>query len=237
MPFRPCFAPNPRRLDDGHEWVVYPFIAGSAYEGAAQQIEDAGALLGAIHAVDVPELAGLERHDYPVARTNEWIAGHAERAKAQMHAQTAVRFSALLEERTTQCEALPALPLAGGSFDFKAANLVFTPEPVLVDPDHAALLPRPYDLAIAALLFHCDAPQAPARLWTREEWRCFLASYESRIELAPVERAHWLAVLRLAWIDQGVWLLGNFPEGWADTRETQFLEDLATCDLERFALD
>ena len=107
---------------------------------------------------------------------------------------------------------------------------------MLVDPDNAARMPRLYDLAIAALLFHNDAPDAPHRLWTRAEWRCFLSSYDERATLTDDERRAWPVVLDLAWLDQGVWLLGNFPEGWADPAEAAFLRDLATSDLSQFAL-
>ena len=107
---------------------------------------------------------------------------------------------------------------------------------MLIDPDHAAFLPRIYDLAIAALLFHDDLPTAPGRLWTPAEWRSLLTGYTRIIRLDPAEHAAWPGMLRLAWLDQALWLLGNHPQGWEDPRERAFLTALATIDLAGFAL-
>lgn len=112
-----------------------------------------------------------------------------------------------------------SLPLAGCSFDFKASNLVFAPMSVLVDPDHAARIPRLYDLAVVALLFHNDLHSSLGRLWSKAEWHTFLAAYQAHMSLTDAERDFWKDVLRLAWLDQGVRLLGNFPEGWIKPKE------------------
>ena len=239
------FGENPRALGDGGQWVVYPYIeAAEAYTARAGQIEAAGALLGAMHAADGAEARGLRAYPAPPVRDAAWVTRHAEAAAAEMRA--AGRADGPFRAAVAGClgavgrEAagkLAGLPLAGGSFDFKASNLVFAPEPVLIDPDHAARLPRVYDLAVAALLFHNDLPSAPAQLWLPAEWAVFLAGYARHVRVTDHERAAWPAVLRLAWLDQGVWLLGNFPEGWRDPKEAAYLYDLATVDLGRFDLD
>jgi len=46
----------------------------------------------------------------------------------------------------------------------------------------------------------------------------------------------WPLILDLAWLDQGVWLLGNWPEGWADVKDRAYLLDLATFDPVVFPL-
>lgn len=231
-------APNPRRLSDGIEWVVYPFIEGTNYRGDAGQIGDAGRLLGKMHAADPAEVQRLVTHDQPVVRPREWIERHLASAAATMRSlgMNPSDFEALVADRVVQAAPVEGLPIAGCSFDFKASNLVFTPQPTLVDPDHAARMPRLYDLAVALLLFHCDLPSAPGQVWAEAQWRIFLEGYQEAITFAPIEERNWPSVLNLAWLDQAVWLLGNWPEGWTDEKERQYLADLAALDLNRFSL-
>lgn len=230
--------PNPRRLADGKEWVVYPFIEGASYHGEDSQIADAGRLLGKMHAADPPEAHCLKTYDQPMVRTAEWVGRHLSFATAAMRDLGMNPFSleALVADRLASAASVEDLPLAGCSFDFKASNLVFRPQPTLVDPDHAARMPRLYDLAVALLLFHCDLPSAPGHVWTDKQWRTFLSSYREEVTLSPVEEDNWASVLNLAWLDQAVWLLGNWPEGWADEKERRYLADLAVLDLDRFSL-
>lgn len=232
------FAPNPRLLADGHHWVVYPFVDGRTYTGDLAEIAAAGRLLGRLHASDVPETADLKTYPRPVSRSASWIDEHAAKGAAAMAAVgiDAAAFLQLVEARAVAIEPLDRLPLAGCSFDFKASNLVYAPHPVLVDPDHAARLPRLYDLAVAMLLFHNDLASAPHRLWTQAEWLAFVDAYLAIVPLEAHERVCWPDMLRLAWLDQGVWLIGNFPEGWSDPAEARYLDDLATANLTRFVL-
>lgn len=60
-----------------------------------------------------------------------------------------------------------------------------------------------------------------------------MEAYREKVTFAPIEIESWSAVLNLAWLDQAVWLLGNWPEGWANQKERQYLLDLATLDLNR----
>lgn len=226
------FHPNPRRLDDGKEWVVYPFVSGTAYHATEAEIADAGRLLGRMHAADLPEVSGLATYAEPVLRDALWIEPHLASAE---HAMAAVgadgrSLRAVTLARLAGAELVRGLPLAGCSFDFKASNLVFSPKPTLIDPDHAARMPRLYDLAVALILFHCDLPGAPGRLWTEAEWRIFLRAYGEHVVLSDAERASWQSVLKLAWLDQGVWLLGNWPEGWRNAKDRAYLLDLSAFD-------
>ena len=234
----PGFAPNPRPMPDRRHWVVYPFVAGRPYDGSDADILAAGALLGHIHVAGAFNDWGLTRYFRPPERDAAWIDRQAEAACAAMRANgvDVTRFRRRLAGCRTGPPAAGGLPMAGGSFDYKASNLVFTPGPVLIDPDHAAFLPRIYDLAIAAILFHDDLPTAPGRPWTGMEWHVFLAGYTRTIRLDAAERAAWPSMLRLAWLDQAVWLLGNAAAGWAEPRERAFLEALAAIDLDAFTL-
>jgi spectinomycin phosphotransferase len=154
--------PNPRQLDDGKEWVVYPFVSETGYHATNGEVADAGRLLGRIHAADPPEASALATYAEPVVRNARWIDPHLASAEAAMTGAGADSRSlrAVMLARLANAEPIKGLPLAGCSFDFKASNLVFSPKPTLVDPDHAARMPRLYDLAVALLLFHCDLPAA-----------------------------------------------------------------------------
>ncbi len=236
------FGDNPRVLADGHGWVVYPFIEGVAYAATAGQIEAAGALLAHIHVAGAFNDWGLKPMPRPPLRPRGWTREHAGRAASALRAAgfDDAAFLRLVEARWSAAEPPGGLPMAGGSFDFQASNLVFPASsalgPVLVDTDHAAYLPRLYDLAVAALLFHADCPGAPPRLWTRPEWLLFLRGYLRIVRLSAAEQAAWPEVLRLAWLDHGVWLLGNWPTGWASADCATFLRELAMVELARITL-
>ena len=118
-------------------------------------------------------------------RAAEWIQRHAALAAGPMR-----RFgldphalSSLACDRAARAATIRDLPLAGCSFDFKASNLFFSPAPILIDPDHAARMPRLFDLAIAAMLFHSAHPTAPGRLWSTDEWWQFLDGYGQHVAL------------------------------------------------------
>lgn len=230
--------PNPRRFGDGKEWVVYPFVSGTGYHATNHEITDAGRLLGRIHMADPPEASALATYAEPVVRDTQWIEPHLASAETAMTGAGVDSRSlrAVTLARIADAEPIQGLPLAGCSFDFKASNLVFCPKPTLVDPDHAARMPRLYDLAIALLLFHCDLPAAPGRLWTAGEWGAFLRGYGEYVAFTEAEVASWQPILDLAWLDQGVWLLGNWPEGWADAKDRAYLLDVAAFDPASFPL-
>ncbi|QJU58883.1 phosphotransferase [Sphingomonas sp. AP4-R1] len=230
--------PNPRRLDDGKEWVVYPFVSGTGYHADESEIADAGRLLGQMHTADPPETNALAIYSEPVVRDAEWIEPHLVSAEDAIETAGADRhaFRQATLARLATAEPVMGLPLAGCSFDFKASNLVFSPKPTLVDPDHAARMPRLYDLAVALLLFHCDLSTAPGRLWKPAEWATFLQAYAGHVAFTDAELAAWPSILELAWLDQGVWLLGNWPEGWADAKDRAYLLDVAAFDPAVFPL-
>ncbi|MDP9352688.1 MAG: phosphotransferase [Chloroflexota bacterium] len=152
----------------------------------------------------------------------------------------------LLAERahTYLAHALPKLlqtelPLTNCSWDYKADNLIYRSEaaPVLVDPDNAGRIPRLYDLAIAALLFHhVDAPLAPRRVLTRSEWLVFLEGYSRHVQLTEQEESAWDEVLLCACMDEAIWLLANQEEAWANPEQSELMLSLLLADLSTFAL-
>ncbi|QJU58205.1 phosphotransferase [Sphingomonas sp. AP4-R1] len=165
-------------------------------------------------------------------RDAEWIEPHLVSAEDAIETAGADRhaFRETTLARLATAKPVMGLPLAGCSFDFKASNLVFSPKPTLVDPDHAARMPRLYDLAVALLLFHCDLSTAPGRLWMPAEWATFLRAYAGHVAFTDAELTAWSSILELAWLDQAVWLLGNWPEGWTDAKDRAYLLDIAAFD-------
>lgn len=174
-----------------------------------------------------------------------WRQAEIERANtllARVVPQAAVGFKAIIASRATSHDLAIArvvkaeLPLAACAWDFKASNLVYTVDrgPVLVDPDHGACIPRLYDLACCALLFHCDCATAPGQLFSESQWTGFLAGYNTSVTFSMVEHRHWFDVLTAAWMDQALWLLANWPEGWENSRDRDFLTDLASNSLATF---
>ncbi|MBZ9751167.1 phosphotransferase [Deinococcus sp. HMF7604] len=231
----------PEGAGDSSRWVLYPFVEGRRYQGLDQDLERAGALLGQIHAAgpdqtfDLPHLAAVRAFTASdlQALSDEVLEGLA---RAQL---STARPAALLAERQIQylTGALPRavsqpLPMVNCSWDHKAANLVYLPsgEPVLVDPDNAARMPRVYDLALTALSFHLDPSlhSGPAQLMTPAQWATFLRGYSQHIDLTPLEHQMWPDVLLCAWMDEALWQLSQVGDGWQDEAAREVWLELLT---------
>ena len=228
----PLTLPGDEATDDPAAWVMYPFVAGTRYQGRAREIGAAARLLGDIHMFDPSRLFGLPEH----TSVRTFRADELDELMTSVLDAVSVTFPARLEEvrlllaerRERYLEdVLPRvltlpLPLVNCSWDHKAANLVFLPSgmPVLVDPDNAARLPRRYDLALTALSFHLDASlhSGPARLLSPDEWNLFLRGYTRRVTLTAAERDAWPDVLLCAWMDESLWQLHAAGTKWQDER-------------------
>lgn len=241
---------NPRRFTVGEEaemWVVYPFIEGISYSASKTQLRQAGALLGQLHSVEpenfgLPQLQSIVAIDSEVYEEDkETILNCVRRAKPELENRAVTQlnqfgeryFSEVLEELIQE-----SFPQVNGPWDFKASNLIYPAKesPYLIDPDNAGFIPRIYDLAIAALLFHNDGVLEQSRTLTTKQWRCFLQGYLEAIELSEKERRHWQSVLLAVWMDEALWLLANHDEGWEDPRQEHFLAELLLIDLDQFPL-
>lgn len=237
----PGFGENPRFFPSCEEaWVVYPFIHGMPYTASRGQIRAAGELLGAIHAAGQENSYGLPEHSTVIeidpeeaesdaaqvlALVRRYFPAEAEAAEAALAARTRRYFE----------QALPALlqttlPLANGPWDYKASNLIYAAEeaPVLIDADNGGRIPRLYDLAIAALLFHNEA--RAEQVFTPAEWAVFLEGYATRVNLTPGERNAWSDVLLCAWMDEALWLLANDEAGWEEAHQSRLLLSLLLLD-------
>lgn len=243
------FAPNPRRVEGDWpgEWVIHPFVPGHGYTERATEIGAAGRLLGRIHAAGADLGRGMVEEPRLPLRSDAWLLDQVGRVTGVITARAphlaagwaavADRLPAVHAEAAARLSGR-TLPVAACSWDFKASNLVYRADgrPVLIDPDHAARIPRLYDLACSAVLFHVDHATSPARLFDPAEWRLFAAAYRSAVEPTRAELRAWPDVLLMAWADQGVWLLGNWPEAWDSPRDRAHLTDLMRVSLAQFTL-
>lgn len=245
------FGKNPRAFHTTHKldevWVVYPFIAGNGYVGDSLEIGVAGDLLGSIHAAAADTDYGLKRSETVVAveaaEIEQDIEGILKHIYAS-HPEVTAAAQTTLSERTHRYfqDALPTLlgarlPLANCSWDYKASNLIFpTPTtPVLVDADNAGRIPRAYDLAISALLFHNEG-LGTSRIFTPSEWAAFLEGYSRHVQLTEEEKRTWNDLLLCAWVDEALWLLRDDQQGWFNERQFQMLLSLLLTDLSTLAL-
>ena len=246
----PGFGENPRAFqnEEGEEqvWVVYPFIDGYPYDGDLTQIRAAGELLGKIHAAGMKEDLGLKQRETVVTVEAEEIEGDIKKVPGflQQAFPNQVEEAKSLLQRHTQRYfqqvspriATTRLPVTNCSYDYKASNLVYHHTgPVLVDPDNGGRIPRAYDLAIAALLFHNEGT-GPARVFTTEEWKVFLEGYGGYIQLNELEISNWEDILLCAWIDEALWLLQDDESGWEDSKQSGLLKSLLFVDFDTLAL-
>lgn len=224
----PEFAPNPRSIDEDN-WVVYPFLSGQPYTAQPAQVFAAGQLLGRMHAIS--KVFEVPHYDWPLQ--DEASLGDDQKQLIQLQQTYKLPENPELRQwiqnhpHLRQSLQAASLPMATGTWDYKANNLIFQDHgPVLIDPDSAGYLPRLLDLALAALLFHNEHPTAPPRLFTQTEWSAFLAGYTTQIELTELERKLWPQALQWMFLEEALWLLLNDHEAWSQAHQGAFLKDL-----------
>ena len=229
------------REANGRTWVIYPFIPGREYNGSRADIRAAGRLLGQLHSARSEFLVRFQWPDNTPDSIQEDVTGLEQlRETGKLEAPVAERLIAWEHAFNADVYAplqAAELPWVDASLDFKANNLVYGPDgmPTLVDPDNGEYVPRILDLALAALLFHLDLP-APGRLFNVAQWREFLAGYAEFVTLTATEQALWPLALRYILQEWGVWHLTSDQEGWKNAVQSAFLRDLASVNLEQYAL-
>jgi spectinomycin phosphotransferase len=245
----PGFGENPRVFqhdDEEQVWAVYPFVQGSPYQGDTPHIRAAGDLLGKMHAAGTNQDFGLkERETIVTIEAEEAEADTAQilhfMQQAFPHSVEAARSHLQMQAQRYFQQARPRLattrlPVTNCSWDYKASNLIYQENgPVLVDPDNAGRIPRAYDLAIAALLFHNEGA-GPGRVFTTREWHVFLEGYGQHVQLNEIEKSNWADILLCCWMDEALWLLQDDETGWADPRQSGILRSLLFADLTSFVL-
>lgn len=247
------FGKNPQSFPSGknnteENWVIYPFIRGIPYTGNTAQIYAAGKLLGQIHAAGMKADFKLKVSKTVITIEKKEIDEDISIILQEIEKSAPEKLTIAQNILTSYSQSyleniLPKLlkidlPLTNCSWDYKAANLIYENDtsPILIDPDHGGRIPRMYDLATALLLFHCDLPSAPKKMFTPAEWIIFLEAYTHYIQPTVEEQKTWRDLLLCAWMDQALWLLSHFPEGWADVDESRYLLSLLTTNLANYCL-
>ena len=226
----PMTMDNPMAID-GAMYVVYPFIEGSTYSGLDREIEDAGKLFGRIHALSSNENE-FNLSPYDVYDFNEKEAEDGIQKINQNSSAYDIEISPKLEDRLMQAvhnqEDLnqAALPHVATPYDYKANNLIYTPDPYLIDPDNAGWVPRIFDLALALLLFHNELETAPDQPFTPRQWKLFVTGYEKSAVLSPKEKSYWPKAIEHVFLDEVMWLMADTPEDWHNPAQRKLFEEL-----------
>ena len=228
---------NPQKYEDTN-YVVYPFIEGKKYLGKESEIYEAGKLLGEIHSYS-PVSNSYNLLDYDVFDFNQEeveesmaaISQHAEKAGVEIDSRLKTK---LLESVANQQELYHAgLPHVATPHDFKANNLIFIPEPYLIDPDNATWIPRIFDLALALLLFHNEHEEAPDCTFTIDEWELFLSGYKEYIELTSEETRFWEKAKQHVFLDEVMWLMAEYEEDWQKSSQRKLFNSLIQIVIDR----
>ncbi|MGE7981454.1 phosphotransferase [Solibacillus sp. NPDC093137] len=221
---------NPQKYEDTN-FVVYPFIEGQKYSGKDNEIYEAGKLLGQIHSYSPASndynLLGYDVYDFneeEVEESMEAIIQHAKKAGLKIDPALKIK---LLESVANQQELYRAnLPHVATPHDFKANNLILTPDPYLIDPDNAAWIPKIFDLALALLLFHNEHEEAPDRVFTTNEWKLFLTGYREYMDISDEEKRYWEKAKQHVFLDEGMWLMAEYEEDWQKPSQQELFNSL-----------
>ena len=229
------FSPNPFE-DSESSLVVYPFFEGVQYNSSSRQLFEAGALLGKMHR-ESPRKNPLNPFTFPDERDEQSFQEDFQNLikiyPGELNAQTKeclqVQFSRF-EELCNELEKLDQrgkLPRVNGTWDYKANNLVFRDKaaPVLIDPDSAGHLPRVFDLALAALLFHNEVLGILFPL-SETQWQEFYRGYSKHVELSRLEKEFFPKCLEFMAMEEAFWLLATDEQGWQQNTQGAFLEGL-----------
>lgn len=224
---------NPQQID-GKVWVVYPFIEGRAYTGKDEEIYEAGKLLGHIHSLssmdneeDLSVYNEFEFEEQEIMEDLQKIKGHAEKRGLSLDEGHLRRQLGRILKQQDVLKALE-LPSVATPYDYKADNLIYNDfeKPFLIDPDNAVFLPRIYDLALVLLLFHNVLDTAPGQVFDSKQWSLFKKGYFEFVKITDIERKYWQDVVKHVFLDEVMWLMADFEEGWDDERQVDLFISL-----------
>lgn len=225
---------NPLEIDE-EVWTVYPFIDGQKYTGTDQQIVEAGKLLGSIHALsssnNKESLSVYEEYEFEEKDIQDDFSIIETHLKSEEKKQTNLIKNSI-PRLIKQQEILKTLnlPKVATPYDFKADNLIYQTDntPYLIDPDNAIFIPRIFDLALTLLLFHNVLESAPKTTWTPDKWELFLEGYKQYVTLTKEEINYFPMAVEHLFIDEVVWLMADFEEGWRNNRQRNFFLSIFT---------
>lgn len=222
---------NPQQIG-GDIYIVYPFIDGGTYTGTNDEIYDSGRLLGEIHRLS-PEVNNFDLpkynvFDFNIKEVHESVQNIQNYAKSVNLKIDIYKLKEKLIQIVTQQEELKnsRLPYVATPHDFKANNLIFNPDPYLIDPDNATWLPKVFDLALVLLLFHNELSTAPDEIFTPEQWQIFLSGYTKSVSITELEKEYWQRALEHVFLDEVMWLMAECEEDWSNPSQLKLFECL-----------
>ncbi|MYL42944.1 phosphotransferase [Virgibacillus salexigens] len=222
---------NPIEMEDAC-YVAYPFIEGEGYIASEKSIKEAGRLLGSIHrlseSTNTYQLPEYNVYDFTIEEVEESMAAIRRYAMPYKEdVQVPKLRKRLLKVVGQQDEINHAkLPHVATPHDYKANNLVYTPEPFLIDPDNATWIPRIFDLALVLLLFHNELETAPDRTFTPDEWYIFMDGYTEYVRLTMEEKHFWKKAVEHVFLDEVMWLMAEVPEDWKSPSQRNLFQSI-----------
>ncbi|MCK8058725.1 MULTISPECIES: phosphotransferase [unclassified Fusibacter] len=229
---------------DSDNWVVYPYIQGSAYSGERGQIEKAGELLGRLHKLGEE---GYFTHGFNWHRYDDEFYADVEGdikgilsnySDLTDHKNFNALFKAINGLNHSKSASLQSLdlPMVDGHWDYKASNLIFKSDGItLIDTDNAGRIPRLFDLALALLLFHTESSGAPNRVFTTDEWQVFYHGYARHVSLTEKEKNNWQDFLLFVYMDEVLWAVSDLEED-EPQRQKDFMKSLLLFDYQAYSL-
>ncbi|MBI9012066.1 MAG: phosphotransferase [Clostridiales bacterium] len=223
-------------LVNEERWVLYPFVEGAPYNGSVDHIRKAGDLLGKIHASNNHVFNhGFTWKNFEdvfltdiIDDLNTIEAKYGEQVKLRVLVEDAIKNK--FESLKTK-----DLPFVDATWDYKASNLIYNNDIMLIDLDNSGYIPRILDLGLALLLFHTETPLAPNRPFNQEEWKLFLEAYSKHIELEPVEVECFNEFLKFVFLDEAVYAIVDLEDD-EPVRQNEFIENLLAMDLDEYHL-
>ncbi|WP_078596489.1 phosphotransferase [Evansella clarkii] len=222
---------NPQQIG-GDIYIVYPFIVGGTYTGTNDEIYDSGRLLGEIHRLS-PEVNNFDLpkynvFDFNIKEVHDSVQNIENYAKSVNLKIDIYKLKEKLIQIVPQQEELKnsRLPYVATPHDFKANNLIFNPDPYLIDPDNATWLPKVFDLALVLLLFHNELSTAPDEIFTPEQWQIFLSGYTKSVSITELEKEYWQRALEHVFLDEVMWLMAECEEDWSNPSQLKLFECL-----------
>lgn len=234
---------NPKQIDNDC-YICYPFIDGANYNGTKNDIVQAGELLGRIHKLSSPDnVFHLEKYDVFDFYNHE-VDDHIEKIEKFVDSYSVDIDIQILKKRLYQAVynqedfKNTSLQWVETPHDYKANNLIFKDNPVLIDPDNAQWIPRTFDLALALLLFHNELSSAPNRVFTPEEWQLFLDGYLAHQTLTETEIQTWNKAVLHVFLDEGMWLMAEVDEDWERNEQRELFVSVTDVlsNLEKYAI-
>lgn len=231
--------PNPQEINND-VWVLYPFIKGSKYSASTHEIIEAGRLLGKIHSISsinnqekLSEYNEYELEDSDIINDINIIHDHCIKHKLAIDIN---QFKRLMLETIENQSVLRKynLPAVATPYDYKADNLIYLEcnQAFIIDPDNATYIPRIFDLALTLLLFHNVLETAPNRIFTVDEWELFKLGYSEFITVTPFEKSCWQQAIKHLFLDEVIWLMSDFEQGWENTRQRNLFISLLSLILD-----